>query len=177
MGYIDQFVASVSFDVKKVIQFRKQNAWKTILYLLVFVIVTGAINTFFRWDHTFESLQEAWIASGIDIPDDPSMMFILLFTQYLRIFFDLFLHFILISAIAYAGSKGYQKIGEVSYREAWNVTAYGITAPILVRLVVQRIGLELQVMTFAYWGAIMLFSMMCLKQIVDLPTDGVSLEK
>jgi len=171
MGYIDQFVASVSFNTEKVIEFRKQNAWKSILYLLVFVIVTGAIHTFLRWDASLELLRETWEAYGFAVggTDEEAMLFSHMFTQYLMIFFDLILHFVLISAIAYAGSKGYKTIGEIAYREAWNVTAYGISAPILVRLVVQGMGLEIAMMPFAYWGAIMLFSMLCLKRIVNLP--------
>lgn len=168
MGYIDQFVVSVSFNTEKVIAFRNQNAWKTILYVLVFVIVTGAVSAFLTWESSLELLRETWVASGFSETDDASMMFTHLFTQYLMIFFDLILHFILISVIAYAGKKGYQTIGDVAYKEAWNVTAYGISAPILVRLVMQGVGLELQVMTLAYWGGIMIFSMMCLKRIVNL---------
>jgi len=170
MGYIDQFVASVSFNTEKVIEFRKQNAWKSILYLLVFVIVTGTIHTFLRWDYSLELLRETWTAYGFSVggTDEESMIFAHVMTQYMMIFFDLILHFVLISAIAYAGSKGYRVLGEVAYREAWNVTVYGISAPILVRLVVQGMGLEIPMMLFAYWGAIMLFSMMCLKRIVNL---------
>ena len=171
MGYIDQFVASVSFNIEKIIEFRNQNAWKTILYILVFVIVTGAINTFLTWDSSLELFRETWVTSGFDVADQDAMMFTHTVTQYLLIFLDLILHFILISAIAYAGSKGYQTMGKIAYREAWNVTAYGISAPILVRLVVQGMGLELPMMLFAYWGAVMIFSMMCLKRIVNLPVD------
>jgi len=170
MGYIDQFVASVTFNTEKVIEFRKQNAWKSILYLLVFVIVTGAIHAFLRWDYSLELLRETWEAYGFAVggTDEEAMLFSHMFTQYLMIFFDLILHFVLISVIAYAGSKGYKTIGEIAYREAWNVTVYGISAPILVRLVVGGMGLEIPMMLFAYWGAIIVFSMMCLKRIVNL---------
>jgi len=167
MGYIDQFVASVSFNTKKVIEFRKQNVWKTIMYILVFVIVTGVIGAFLRWEESFELLIDnmEWSTSETD-PE--SMRATHAFTQYFLIFLDLLVHFVLISAIAYAGSRGYRAIGEVAYREVWNVTAYGISTPILVRLVVQGMGLELPMMTFAYWGAIMIFSMLCTRRIVNL---------
>jgi hypothetical protein len=168
MSYIDQFVASVSFNTEKVITFRKQSAWKTILYILVFVMATGVINTFLTWDFSLKLLRETWMTSGFDVADEELIRFTHTFMSYLMISFDLILHFILISVIAYAGIKGYKTMGEVKYKEAWNVTAYGITAPILVRLVVQGLGLELRVMTIAYWGAMMLFSMMCLKKIVNL---------
>lgn len=172
MGYIDQFVASVTFNIEKVIEFRRQSAWKTIVYILVFVIVCGAINAFLTWEASLELLREAWEAYNFSVSaggsDEESMMFTHAFTQYIMIFFDLIIHFILISAIAFAGSRGYRAIGEVAYREAWNVTAYGISAPILVRLVVQGMGLNFPMMTFAYWGAIMIFSMMCTKKIVYL---------
>lgn len=171
MGYIDQFVASVSFNTEKVITFRGQNAWKSILYLLVFVIVTGAIHSFLRWDESLALLRENWTTYGFAVSggsDEDSLLFTHAMTQYMMIFFDIVIHFILISAIAYAGSKGYKTIGEIAYREAWNVTVYGISAPILVRLVLRGIGLEMPMMPFAYWGAIMLFSMLCLKRIVNL---------
>ena len=173
MGYIDQFVASVSFNTKKVIEFRKQNAWKTILYILVFVIVTGGINIFLTWESSLELFKEAWIASGSDIADQDGMMLAHAMTQYIMVFLDLIVHFILISAVAYAGSKGYQTVGRISYREAWNTTAYGITAPILVRLVAQGMAFEFQMMLFAYWGAVMIFSMLCSKRIVNLPPDDL----
>ena len=165
MGYIDQFVASVSFNTEKVIEFRKQNAWKTTLYILVFVIATGAITTFLRWDYSLELL----IESGyFDVQTD-DVRWANFITQYLQIFFDLIIHFILISVIAYAGSKGYKTIGDITYREAWTVTAYGISAPILARLLVRGMGLELPMMTFIYWGAIMIFSMICVKKVINLP--------
>ena len=170
MSYIDQFVASATFNTEKVIEFRTQNVWKTIVYVLLFVIVTGAIGAFLRWDYSFELLIDSleWPTGGYD-PE--AMRFAHAFTQYIIIFFDLIVHFVLISAIAFAGSRGYRTIGEVAYREAWNVSAYGISSPILVRLVVQGMGLELPMMTFAYWGAIMIFSMLCMKRIVNLPPD------
>lgn len=167
MGYLDQFVASVSFNGEKVITFKQQNLWKTILYVLVFVIVTGAFQTFLSWEVAFEQLQETQLADGFHVTNETSLELIHVFTQYLTILFDLVFHFILISAIAYAGYKGYQTVGEVTYKEAWNVTAYGISAPILVRLVVRGMGLTLPMMTFAYWGGVMLFSMMCLKKVVN----------
>jgi len=175
MGYIDQFVTSVTFNTEKVIEFRKQNVWKTIVYILAFVIITGAINVFLTWESSLELLSETWEAYGFSVrggTDEEAMIFTHAFTQYVMIFIDLIAHFILISAIAYAGSRGYRTIGEVAYREAWNVTAYGISAPILVRLVVQGMGLEIPIMTFAYWGAIMVFSMMCVKKIAYLPPDA-----
>ena len=171
MGYIDQFVASVIFDTKKVIEFRGQNAWKSILYILVFVIVTGAIRVFLTWDASLELLREVWEAYGFSVrggTDEGNMIFAHMMTQYIMIFFDLILHFVLISAIAFAGSRGYRMIGEIAYREAWNVTAYGISAPILVRLVVQGMGWDIPMLTFAYWCAVMFFSMLCLKRIVNL---------
>ena len=171
MGYIDQFVASVSFNTKKVIEFRGQSAWKSVLYLVVFVIVTGAIQAFLRWDESLEVLREAWEVYGFSVrggTDEEAMLFSHAMTQYIMVFFDLIVHFVLISAIAFAGSKGYKTLGDVAYREAWNVTAYGISAPILVRLVVQGIGFDFPMMVFAYWGAIMVFNMMCLKRIVSL---------
>ena len=168
MGYIDQFIVSVTFNIEKVIEFRGQNIWKSILYLLVFVIATGVINAFLTWESSFQLLlnEGGRFADGFDVD---AMRLAHAFTQYLLIFFDLIVHFIMISVIAYAGSKGYQRVGEVTYGESWNVTAYGISAPILVRLVVQTMGWELQIMTFAYWGAIMIFSMLCVRRIVNLP--------
>lgn len=173
MGYIDQFVASVSFNTKKVIEFRKQNAWKTILYMLVFVIVTGGINAFLTWDTSLELLRENWSDYGFSMggTDEEALMFTHAITQYIMIFLDLILHFVLISAVAYAGSRGYQTVGIVAYKEAWNITAYGISAPILVRLVVQGMGLAFPMMFFAYWSAVMVFSMLCLKRVVNLPPE------
>ena len=166
MGYIEQFIASVTFNIEKVIEFRGQNIWKTILYLLVFVIVTGASTGFLTWESSAQLFFDEGAAADFDID---AMRLAYVFTQYLVVFFDLIVHFILISVIAYAGSKGYQAIGEVTYLESWNVTAYGISGPILVRMVVQALGLALPMMTFLYWGAIMIFSMMCVRRIINLP--------
>ena len=167
MSYIDQFVASVTFNTEKVIEFREQNVWKTIVYILVFIIATGAIYAFLRWEDSFALLADSVERAAVGLNYD-SMRLAHAFTRYALIFFDLIVHFILISAIAYAGSRGYRTIGEVAYLEAWNVTAYGISAPILVRLVVQVMGLNLPIMLF-YWGGITVFSMMCTKKIVNLP--------
>ncbi|MCL2560404.1 MAG: DUF1189 domain-containing protein [Turicibacter sp.] len=164
MGYIDQFVASVSFDTKKVIQFREQNAWKTILYLLVLVITTGAMGAFLRWESSLSSF--FYPHDPLTVTADARILFA--FVQYIMVFLDLILHFVMISVIAFAGSHGYRAIKAMTYREAWNVTAYGISAPILVRLVIQGMGFTLPMMTMIYWGAIMLFSLLCLKAIVNL---------
>ena len=168
MGYIDQFIASVTFNTDKVIEFREQSVWKTIVYVLVFVIVTGIIHALLRWEYSFESIMNNMEGAAVGLSYD-SMRIAHAFMRYALILVDLIIHFILISAIAYAGSRGYRTIGDVVYREIWNVTAYGISAPILVRLVVQTMGWELQIMTLAYWGAITIFSMMCTKKIVNLP--------
>ena len=165
MGYIDQFVASLSFNAKKVIEFRNQNVWKSILYVVVFVVATGLISTFLRWDDAFESLRDVLVGSDFD---DESMVFIHALTQQLTILVDLLVHFTLISVIAYAGCRGYRLIRKIPYKEAWNVTAYGVSAPILGRLFVQGLGGGFQVMPFIYWGAVMIFSMTCLKAIVNL---------
>ena len=168
MGYLDQFVASVSFNVEKVVEFRKQSVWKSVLYVFVFVGVTGGIYAFLTWHPSLSLLRETWIYYGVDMADETGLRFSHALMRYLIILFDLILHFVLISAMAYAGSKGYQTIEEVTYKEAWNVTAYGISAPILVRLIVRGMGLTVPMMTFFYWGAMMLFSMMCLKKMVHL---------
>ena len=172
MGYIDQFVASATFNTAKVIEFRGQSVWKTIVYILVFVIITGAINATLTWEASLELvLEEIYpiTATTTEIAaEEEALIFIHAATRYLMIFLDLIAHFILISVIAFAGSKGYQPIAKIAYKEAWNVTAYGISAPILVRLVVQGMGLALPMMNLIYWTAIMIFSMQCMKKIINL---------
>jgi len=172
MGFIDQFVASVTFNTKKVIEFRHQNAWKTMVYLMIFIFATGAIGIFFSWEASFEQFREVWINQGMDITDEATLAFSHFMTQYIMVAMNLVAHLVIITAIAFAGGRGFRTIRDITFRESWNVTAYGITAPILVRTVVNSMGLNLPMMLIAYWGTVMLFSMMCLRGITNLPPDS-----
>lgn len=172
MGFIDQFVISVTFNTKKVIEFRKQNAWKTMLYVVLFIFITGTIGMFFSWEVSFERFRDLWLTNEMYVPDNDAMRASFFITQYIMLAMDLIAHLIIISAIAFAGSRGYRTVRDITFGESWNVTAYGITAPILVRTVVNGMGLNLSMMLIAYWGAVMLFSMMCLRGITNLPPDS-----
>lgn len=167
MGYIDQFVASATFDTKKMIESRAQNAWKSILYLLIFVLTTNGIYVWLRWDYNLELLGHVHSSYGADSPDPDNILMTHIFTQYILVFLDLALHFLLLGLIAYVGWRSYKRMGLVAYRESWTMAVYGISLPILVRLVVRVVGIDLPFLDFAYWGAIMLFNMLCLKRIME----------
>ena len=45
MDYIEQFIASITFNVTKILSFRFQTIWKTILYILLLVLISNLIST------------------------------------------------------------------------------------------------------------------------------------
>ena len=161
MNLIDQFAAGAFFDMKSVVKFKEQSLWKSVFYVLVFVLVTGGIRTFFTWENSVAALIE--YAGG-----DPEMLQLShFFAQYLLIALDLITHFAFISLIAFSGVSSFKRIARINYKEAWTMTAYGISSPILVRLIIQIIDLTFPLVFVFYWGAIALFSLLCLKHVAS----------
>jgi len=171
VGFIDRFIASATFNVTKVALFRRQNVWKSMIYLMGFVLIMGAVGIFWGWEASFLQFRELWAYSGLEVVDTRSLMFSHFMVQYIMVALDLLTHLVIVSAIAFAGARGYRKMRDITFKESWNVTAHGITAPILVRTVVNGLGINLPVLIFVYWGAVMLFCMLALRGIVNLPVD------
>lgn len=245
MGYLDQIIASLSFQFKEVANFRFQNVWKSIFYVVVLVLVMGTMVSVHRMtgaasveeelanipeDYTISkegavpleepvlislpqidtlvvvgSMEAPGSATGglqnlvvlgeenwgfgrvgfpvyemnytqfpflsddgdgmltkVDLLElgarlDESLRFFAPLYQYARVFLDLVIHFVLISLLALAG-RSFRKTVPITYKQAWVITSYGITAPIMFRTLIQLMGLTISFLPLLYWMTVTFFS-------------------
>ncbi|ACQ70199.1 DUF1189 domain-containing protein [Exiguobacterium sp. AT1b] len=80
--------------------------------------------------------------------------------------FDLVLHFLLISLLALAG-LGFRRFVPICYKEAWTITAYGITAPLIVRTVIELLPINVPMLSVLYWATVGIFAFMTIQKIGD----------
>ncbi|PGS54226.1 DUF1189 family protein [Bacillus sp. AFS041924] len=83
---------------------------------------------------------------------------------YVQLFLDLLIHFVLVSILAIAGSS-FKKLLPITYKEVWNITCYGITAPIVVRTLFDLLGFSIPILTTIYWIAVALFTILSIRHI------------
>ena len=159
MSYVDQFAAGFMFDFNKVNEFKSQSIWKSIFYVMLIVLLTGILRAFLGWNQILDE-----VARYLDVSYDGAF-FAAVFFQYFEIAFDLIIHFVLISALAMIG-LGFKNVGDVTYKELWTVNAYGISAPILFRLMIQMLGFVFPGLLFVYWLVVSMFSIFYLKWMV-----------
>lgn len=79
---------------------------------------------------------------------------------------DLVIHLILVSLLALAGLS-FRRFVPIRYKEAWTITAYGITAPILVRTVIALLPLDVPMLPVLYWATVGIFAFMTIRKIGD----------
>jgi len=84
--------------------------------------------------------------------------------HYVSTLIDLVFHLVLISLLALAG-RSYRRVVNLTYKQIWNVTAYGITAPILVRTLIHLLGLAINFLPMLYWLSVALFSIQVIRNI------------
>lgn len=82
---------------------------------------------------------------------------------YVKATLSLFLHFIFIGIVALIG-KNFYKI-PITYKEAWTITAYGITLPIILKTIMNLAGINLFVTFFSYWIVVSIIVILTVKQI------------
>ena len=146
MNFIDQFIISVTFQTKKAIQFVDQHVWKSVFYVLMLVLIAGVVSS---------------MVYPTVFPEETTAF--RFFYHYMRIAIDLIVHFIFISALAFAG-RSYGRLLDLKYLQIWTITAYGISAPIAARTVIQIANFNLPASMVIYWGAVAFFSIITLKQ-------------
>jgi hypothetical protein len=140
MGYIDQFIASASFDKKRVLEFKDQSIWKAIFYVVLLVLVTEILVSIINPPAFYEELIQS------------EVMF-----HYVRILVVLIEHFLFISLLAIVGKSYNKQLVLPTYGQVWTITAYGISAPIFVRTVLQLTGFTFPGIVFIYWAVVGLF--------------------
>lgn len=84
--------------------------------------------------------------------------------QYTIILIDLVVQIAIISILALAG-YGFRKFVKISYREAWTITAYGISAPIFVKTVFDLLGFEISFFFLLYWSVVGFFALRTIRAI------------
>lgn len=85
---------------------------------------------------------------------------------YGAIVFDVLLHLLIISFLALAG-LGFRRFVPIRYKEAWTITAYGITAPLLVRTVIALLPVTVPMLSVLYWATVGIFAFMTIRKIGD----------
>ena len=145
MGFIDQFIASASFDKKKVLAFRDQSIWRAIFYVIVLVLLTELLVTFIN-PPTF---YEEFIQSPVIF-------------HYIRILLVMVEHFLILSLLALAGNS-YNKKLNLAYGQVWFITACGISAPIFVKTLLRLMGFTFPGLGFVYWAVVAGFSIIVLR--------------
>lgn len=235
---MEQFIASLGFQFKKVQYWRTQSIWKSILYVVMLIITTNMVVFGVKWvnhstlDSTLPEFQitseklvydesfsfelsllnlavmvgdevetneaqtlllseEGWMfkRSGLattfnnyedllnllgrsELSDSDvenvlnSLNWFYPIYAYGTIVFDLLIHAILISLLAFAGF-GFRKFVTLRYPEVWTMTAYGITAPIVVRTIIDLLPLTVQVLPVLYWATVGFFAFMTIQKIGD----------
>lgn len=250
MNFIDQFVASLGFQFKKVATFRSQSIWKSIFYMIMLILLAGILVSSFKLSNSgsiseqLSSLpenysistngatplketlvirlpqvdtiliigatkppeektqglkniiglgEEKWSFGRVGYPAkqfdyasfpffkesktlsknkllqlneeiDEAITVFSPFYQYVRVLLDLIVHTILISLLALAG-RSFKKVLSITYKEAWIITSFGITAPILVRTLIELLGITIPSLTILYWMVVAFFSIWTIRHI------------
>lgn len=90
--------------------------------------------------------------------------------QYTTVLIDLIVHLVILSMLALAG-YGFKKFVKISYREAWTITTYGISAPIFVKTVFDLLGFEISFFFLLYWSVVGFFSLRTIRSIESIEND------
>ncbi|TCI21633.1 DUF1189 domain-containing protein [Exiguobacterium sp. SL-9] len=85
---------------------------------------------------------------------------------YGAIVVDVLIHLVVISFLALAG-LGFRRFVPIRYKEAWTITAYGITAPLLVRTVIALLPVTVPMLSVLYWATVGIFAFMTIRKIGD----------
>ncbi len=85
---------------------------------------------------------------------------------YGAIVIDILIHLAVISFLALAG-LGFRRFVPIRYKEAWTITAYGITAPLLVRTVISLLPITIPMLSVLYWATVGIFAFMTIRKIGD----------
>jgi len=85
---------------------------------------------------------------------------------YGAIVVDVLIHLVVISFLALAG-RGFRRFVPIRYKEAWTITAYGITAPLLVRTVIALLPVTVPMLSVLYWATVGIFAFMTIRKIGD----------
>ncbi|MFS0784035.1 DUF1189 family protein [Bacillus sp. 1P06AnD] len=86
--------------------------------------------------------------------------------QYANAAIDLITHLAIVSMLALAGF-GFKKFVKITYREAWTITAYGISAPIFVKTVFELMGFESSFFFLLYWCVVGFFALRTIRSIEE----------
>lgn len=82
---------------------------------------------------------------------------------YVKATFSLILHFIFIGIVALIG-KNFYKV-PITYKEAWTITAYGITLPLILKTIMHLAGINIFVTFFSYWIVVSIITILTVRQI------------
>lgn len=85
---------------------------------------------------------------------------------YGAIMIDLVIHLVIISLLALAGLS-FRRFVSIRYKEAWTITAYGITAPLVVRTVITLLPISVPMLSVLYWATVGIFAFMTIRKIGD----------
>lgn len=85
---------------------------------------------------------------------------------YGAIVVDVLIHLVVISFLALAG-LGFRRFVPIRYKEAWTITAYGFTAPLLVRTVIALLPVTVPMLSVLYWATVGIFAFMTIRKIGD----------
>ncbi|TCI48345.1 MULTISPECIES: DUF1189 family protein [unclassified Exiguobacterium] len=85
---------------------------------------------------------------------------------YGSILLDLVVHLILISLLALAGLS-FKRFVPIRYKEAWTITAYGITAPLVARTIIDLLPVNVPMLAVLYWATVGIFAFMTIRKIGD----------
>jgi len=85
---------------------------------------------------------------------------------YGAVLLDLLVHIVLITLLAVAGLS-FRRFVPIRFKEAWTITAYGITAPLIVRTVISLLPITVQMLPVLYWATVGIFAFMTIRKIGD----------
>jgi|GEM_PF-3529456 len=244
MNYLEQFIASVKFDYKNILNFKNQTIWKSILYALCLILMSNLIISIYSFSNFLnvssqlmflpddymitregatsigeesliielstlgtvivfgtdevisegEVLQQNLIFIGenswaivealeeivksdyrtfpffdedIDVLTkddilliasefDSSLTNIEIIYRYMNAFFDIIVHFILISLFGVA-ALSFKKLYPISFKEGFTIACYGITTPLIARTLINLIGVNMPFLFTFYWMVVGIF--------------------
>lgn len=85
---------------------------------------------------------------------------------YGAIMIDIVIHLVVISLLALAGLS-FRRFVPIRYKEAWTITAYGITAPLVVRTAITLLPITVPMLSVLYWATVGIFAFMTIRKIGD----------
>jgi len=94
---------------------------------------------------------------------DEQLRFFAPFYHYFSTVVDLVVHLALISFFA-LGGLGFKKMIAITYKQLWNLTAYGATAPLMIRTFLRLLGMWSPTFLMFYWLAIGFFAIGAVKK-------------